>query len=163
MRKSSGYNGWIGPRWKLAPGKYIVSGQIKLENATGQTYLAAALFGPSPRKSDAELRRKLAVPAAFARKHNVPVLVGEFAVTRDSGPGDHQARATKQRIELFEEYGFHWIYWNYRETTGPDTMALLAQKPDGSDYPVNAPLLEVLMQGWSLNRLEQDGDMEGGK
>lgn len=163
VRKSSGYNGWIGPRWKLAPGKYVVSGQIKLENATGQTYLAAALFGPNPRKSDAELRRKLAVPVAFARKHNVPVLVGEFAVTRDSGPGDHQARATKQRIELFEEYGFHWIYWNYRETTGPDTMALQAQKPDGSDYPVNAPLLEVLMQGWSLNHLEQDGNMEGGK
>lgn len=148
---SIGYNGWIGPRWDIVPGKYLVSGQVRLENATGRTYLAAALFGPGSTKNDDELRRKLAVPVAFARKHRVPIWVGEFAVTRDSGSGDHQARATEQRIRLFEEYGFHWTYWNYRETTGPDTMALLAQKPDGGDHSVNAPLLKVLTEGWMRN------------
>lgn len=153
---STGYNGWIGPKWDIVPGTYILSGRIRLENATGRTYLAAALFGPGSTKNDDELRRKLAIPAAFARKHGVPVWVGEFAVTRDSGSGDHQARATEQRIRLFEEYGFHWTYWNYRETTGPDTMALLAQKPDGSDYPVNVPLLKVLTEGWMRNHSDRN-------
>lgn len=30
-------------------------------------------------------------------------------------------------------------------------MALLAQKPDGGDHSVNAPLLKVLTEGWMRN------------
>ena len=45
----------------------------------------------------------------------------------------------------------YWTYWNYRETTGPGTMALHAQKKDGSDYPINEPLLKVLKEGWKRN------------
>ncbi|MBS1372189.1 MAG: hypothetical protein HPZ91_19770, partial [Lentisphaeria bacterium] len=52
----------------------------------------------------------------------------------------------------FEENGINWTYWNYRETTGPDGMALVAQKRDGGgDFPVNAPLLKVLTDGWKRN------------
>ena len=50
-----------------------------------------------------------------------------------------------------EEAGFHWTYWNFRETTNPDSMALHAQKRDGGDYPINEPLLKVLKEGWRKN------------
>lgn len=50
-----------------------------------------------------------------------------------------------------EEAGFYWTYWNFRETTNPDSMALHAQKRDGGDYPINEPLLKVLKEGWRKN------------
>ena len=56
-------------------------------------------------------------------------------------------------IALFEKNGFSWTYWNFRETTGPDTMALQAEHRNGSDFPVNNPLLAVLQEGWSRNHL----------
>ena len=91
-------------------------------------------------------------PAEFARKYNVPVYVGEFAVERQVGPKGYQAKTTADRIAVFEELGFHWTYWNFRETTGPETMALHPHRRDGSDYPINEPLLKSLKDGWALNK-----------
>ena len=144
------YNSWIGPRWKVSPGgKYTVTGWIKLENATGDTYIGAAFFGPW-RPDLPELRKLLKPADHFSKKYNVPVFVGEFSMIRDSGPEGYQATAIADRIRAMEEIGFHWTYWNFHETTGPGTMALQAQKQDGSgDYPINEGLLEVLKKGWA--------------
>lgn len=142
------YNGFVGPHWKVDPGRrYKVTGWVKLDSATGDTFLAAAMFG-SKRISNEQLRERLKPAADFARRYNVPLWVGEFSMTRS----ERQPEEIRERIALFEEYGFSWSYWNFHETTGPTTMALQAQKRGGGDYPVNQPLLEVLKEGWSLNR-----------
>lgn len=148
---TNSYNSWASPHWKVDPGKqYKLSGWIKLENGTGSTYIGAALFA-AWRPDLQTLREELKPAVAFAEKYKVPVYVGEFSVTRDSGPEGYQAAAIADRIRAMEEAGFHWTYWNYRETTNPDSMALHAQKKDGGDYPINEPLLKVLKEGWKKN------------
>ena len=148
---TNSYNSWMSPRWKVEPGKtYKLSGWIKLEKGTGSTYIGASLFNLC-RPALEQLRDALKPVAAFAKKYNVPIFVGEFSITRDSGPEGYQATAIADRIRVMEEQNFHWTYWNYRETTGPGTMALHAQKKDGSDYPINEPLLKVLKEGWKRN------------
>lgn len=148
---TNSYNSWMSPRLKIEPGKtYKLSGWIKLEKGTGSTYIGASLFNLC-RPALEQLRDALKPVAAFAKKYNVPIFVGEFSITRDSGPEGYQATAIADRIRVMEEQNFHWTYWNYRETTGPGTMALHAQKKDGSDYPINEPLLKVLKEGWKRN------------
>ena len=133
---------------------YKVVGWMKLENATGNSFIAAALFGAGSTKiNTADLRGRIKPALDFAKKYNVPLWVGEFSAGRNSGPEGYQAASVAERIRLFEENGISWTYWNYRETTGPDGMALVAQKRDGNgDFPINAPLLKVLTDGWKLNR-----------
>lgn len=147
------YGGWIGPRLEVQPGHaYHLSGWIKLADATGSTYLSAAFYGMKNATVDKEdLRRRLAPAIAFAHRFNVPLWVGEFGAERDKGPAGLQASSIATRIALFEEYGFHWTYWNYRESAGPGGMSLQAQHGNGEDYPVNEPLLAVLRAGWRLN------------
>lgn len=149
------YNGWTSPRWRVWPGQtYHVTGWVKLENATGDSFLAAALFGVNSTAIDiADLRDRIAPAVEFGKKHNVPLWVGEFGAARNAGPEGYQLASVAARIALFEEYGMHWTYWNYRETTHPDSMALWAQKRDGSgDYPINEPLLDLLVKAWSRNK-----------
>ncbi len=145
------YNSWASPRWKAIPGKtYKLSGWIKLDKGTGSTYIGAALFGVW-QPDIAKLRTALKPAAAFAKKHNVPIFVGEFGMIRSSGPEGFQASAAADRIQALEETGFHWTYWNFHETTNPGTMALQAQKKNGENYPVNQPLLKVLKEAWKKN------------
>ncbi len=148
------YNGWVSPRFAVHPNQtYRIVGWMKLENATGDSFIAAALFGAGSTKiNTADLYDRIKPALEFARKYDVPLWVGEFSAARNCGPDGYQARSVAERIRLFEKNGIHWTYWNYRETTGPDGMALLAQKRDGGDFPVNRPLLVVLQEGWNLNR-----------
>ena len=148
------YAGWTSPRWRVWPGQtYHITGWIKLENATGGSFVAAALFGVNAAQIDtADIRRRLAPAVDFGKKYNVPLWVGEFAAARNAGPEGYQVNSVEARIALMEEFGISWTYWNYRETTGPDGMALQAQKRDGSgDYPINEPLLALLKEAWGLN------------
>lgn len=148
------YNGWVSPRFAVHPNQtYKVVGWMKLENATGSSFIAAALFGAGSTRIDtADLRSRIRPALDFAKKYNVPLWVGEFSAARNCGPEGYQAASVAERIKLFEENGISWTYWNYRETTGPDGMALVAQKRDGGgDFPVNAPLLKVLTDGWKRN------------
>lgn len=145
------FNGWIGPRVKL-PGRAVtwrLRGWMRLENATGDTYAAASVCG-TPVSTPESLRKALQPMVAFQRKHRVPLYVGEFAVEK-VGDGRQQAKDTAWRIRLFEEYGFSWTYWNFRETTAPNTMALHAMRKDGTDFPINDSLLRELKAGWSCN------------
>ncbi len=87
--------------------------------------------------------------ATFARKYHVPVWVGEFGCSASARPEGSQTRWVSDCISLFEELGFHWSYWNYRETTGPGSMAIHPQTRDGRDHPVNAGLLATLCARWA--------------
>lgn len=147
------YNGWISPRLPVKPGRtYHLSGWIKLDAATGATYMGAAFFGVKQTAVDKDdLRKRMAPAVAFARKFDVPLWVGEFGAERDKGPVGLQTNWVSAAISVFEENGFHWTYWNFKESTHPGSMALQAQKKNGEDYPVNEALLTVLREGWKRN------------
>ena len=98
-----------------------------------------------------ELLEKLN-PKEFRDKFNVPIYVGEFAIEVKVAGNEYQQQTIADRIQAFEELGYHWTYWNYRETTDPSTMALHPHKMNGEEYPVNATLLKALQTGWDLNQ-----------
>lgn len=147
------YNGWSGPQIALQAGKkYRLTAWVRLENATGNSYLTCAFLGPSSPVPDfAQLRNAMEPAVAFAQKYRVPVWVGEFGCGAVNPA--YQKAWVKTCISMFEEAGFDWTYWNYKETTGPRSMALEAERADSSNYPVNAPLLAALQSGWSKNNL----------
>lgn len=152
VRGTTEYHGWLGPEIPVQDGAELtVSGWIKLEKATGYTYLGICWMGLELMTKDT-IRQSLKKTAEFARKYNVPVFVGEFAVERQVGAEGYQAKTTADRIAVFEELGYHWTYWNFRETTDSNSMALHPHRRDGSDYPINEPLLKSLKDGWALNR-----------
>lgn len=83
VRGTESFNGWVGPRVRL-PGSattYRLRGWMRMENATGGSYAAAAVFG-IPVSTPEGLRAFLQPVVAFQKKHNVPMFVGEFAVER---------------------------------------------------------------------------------
>ena len=126
---------------------------MKLENATGRTYACAAVRGiASPNIDVKDLDRLISVAVGFGKRHNVPLWVGEFSAAKDSGPDGFQLNSVRERIRLFERYGIHWTYWNFREPTSPDGMGLhTMQRNHGGDNPINAPLLELLSDGFNGN------------
>lgn len=145
------YNGWCGPKFPMNPTDRIeVSGWIKLNQATGQTFIGLSFSGQKLMELP-EIRQSLKQSAAFQKRYHVPIYVGEFAVESQVAGRAYQERTTAERIQAFEELGYHWTYWNYRETTNPDTMALHPHKANGENYPVNAELLRALRSGWEKN------------
>jgi endoglucanase len=155
VARTDSYNGWVSQaRIRVWPGQtYHLKGWIKLSNATGRTYLSAAYWGIKSNTVDKEQMRHLLAPAvAFRRKYHVPVWVGEFGCEK-AVPTGLQSTWVSTCIELFEESGFNWSYWNYKEDSGPDGMALMPEHHDGSDYPVNDDLLAALQHGWAEGRL----------
>jgi hypothetical protein len=143
--------GWAGTHLRIQPGQsYTVSAWVKLDQATGDTYLGAMFFRVDT-QIDPELAQKKISPAVeFARKFKVPVWVGEFGC--DASNPDDQIRWVNAAMTLFEKEGFNWTYWNDKETSDPQGMGLQAEHRDGSDCPVNERLLEALRAGWVLNR-----------
>ena len=146
------YNGWIADLFKTYGQKqtYTIRGWMKLENATGRTYVCAAMRGiDSPEIDVGDLRRLLSMAVEFGKRHDVPLWVGEFSAAKNSGPDGYQINSVRERIRLFEEFGIHWTYWNYRESTHPDSMALHAMDKQGNDSPINEPLLDLLKDGFA--------------
>lgn len=82
------------------------------------------------------LRKALEPVAAFQKKHRVPILVGEFGVVRWA-PGAGQY--LNDCIELFEEYGWDWIYHAYREWPGWNSE-LSADRENPKPDPENVRL-----------------------
>jgi len=147
------YNGWSGPRLPVRSGRtYNLAVWVKLDGATGDTYASAAYFGIKSATADADaIRGGVAPAAAFAKKFNVPVWVGEFGCEGDEVPAGLQNSWVSKCIQVFEEDGFSWTYWNYKETTGPGSMALEPEKGDGTNYPIDQELLSALQTGWAKN------------
>jgi len=149
---TTGFNGWIGERVGIQAGQsYRISAWVKLDGATGDTYLGAPFFRIKTEIDPDAFQQKIVPAVAFAKKYNVPVWVGEFGC--DNANPDDQIRWVNASIGLFEPAGFSWTYWNDKETTNPQSsMGLQPERRDGSDYPVNARLLRALSAGWVLNR-----------
>jgi endoglucanase len=53
----------------------------------------------------------------FARRHNVPLWVGEFGAVYNGPPGEaaDRARAMDDQIDVFEELGLHWSTWTFKD------------------------------------------------
>ena len=67
----------------------------------------------------------------FARKHNVPLWIGEFGSVYN-GPGDDlqsRLRAIDDQISVFEELGVHWTTWNYKDV---GVMGLVTLDPQSA-------------------------------
>ena len=148
------YNGWEGAKiWTSGKERsFRIRGWMRLQNATGRTYAAASVRGLGDADIDPDdIARRIAPAADFARRHGVPVWVGEFSDIPDAADPGYQARATRERIRLFERLGFHWTFWNYREPHRPgiQTMAIQEQAADGSDLPINDSLLDALRDGFA--------------
>lgn len=150
--KTFNYQSWSSPQFDIrSRTSYTVSGWAKTENGTGDTYIAVAIFGRRPLSTE-QIRSTLEIPHRFSLRHNVPVYIGEFSMVGAVGP-ELQTSELNRRIAIFEEFGFSWAYWNYKETTGPLSMALQAiHRATGRDYPINQPLLDCLKKWWQLNR-----------
>jgi aryl-phospho-beta-D-glucosidase BglC (GH1 family) len=63
------------------------------------------------------LRESMSVVRTFQLKHRVPVYVGEFSCIRWA-PGESTRDYLRDCIELFEEYGWDWVYHSFREYHG---------------------------------------------
>lgn len=93
----------------------------KPDEVTHQGVGGQAIGEPYPgRKGDRdELRRFVEPLRAFARRHNVPVYVGEFSCVRWA-PGESAALWTRDVLELFEGEGWSWTFHTFRGWHGWD-------------------------------------------
>jgi hypothetical protein len=110
----------------------------------------AAGFGPGPYPGvirpnnpdavqgiywDMEQQRKAFLEhegTVFAKKHNVPLLVGEFGSVYN-GPAEEvpdRLRSMDDQIAVFEENGAHWTTWTYKDV---GVMGLVTLNPE-SEY-----------------------------
>jgi hypothetical protein len=67
----------------------------------------------------------------FARKHNVPLWIGEFG-SAYNGPKEEipdRLRALDDQIGVFEAFGAHWTIWTYKDVY---VMGLLQPASDSS-------------------------------
>ncbi|MFC5701881.1 glycoside hydrolase family 5 protein [Cohnella faecalis] len=79
--------------------------------------------------------------AQFARKHNVPLLVGEFgALYIHPEELESRNRALGDMIEAFEDFGAHWTVWTFKDI---GHMGLLQIDPSSEYARMIAPLLQV--------------------
>lgn len=84
---------------------------------------SAAGFGPGPYPSDAWNRQTqhrdflTSDGLQFARKHDVPLWVGEFGAVYN-GPDaevDDRLRALDDQLSVYESEGAHWTLWTYKD------------------------------------------------
>jgi aryl-phospho-beta-D-glucosidase BglC (GH1 family) len=148
---TSGYNGWKSGYVSVQPGETRhVSAWVKLDQATGQTYLTTAFFHNKGDIDRTSFQNRVSEAVNFSAKFGVPVWVGEFGC--DASDKDYQSAWVSTCISTFEDAGFSWTYWNDKETTDSQGMALQPENKDGSDRLVNDSLLNALQAGWAKNK-----------
>jgi endoglucanase len=108
----------------------------------------AAGFGPGP-YPNAEWNRERQVEVfidhegtRFARRHNVPLWVGEFGATYNGPPAEtpDRLRALDDQIGVFEEYGAHWTIWTYKDI---GVMGAVRVDPEAPYMRTIAPILRA--------------------
>jgi hypothetical protein len=150
IQGTTDYDGWKGQYVPVQPGQsYHVTAWVKLDQASGETYLAAAYFHNKTAIDRNDFQQKMAPAVDFASKYQVPVWVGEFGC--EASDKDYQSDWTSTCISLFEQAGFGWTYWNDKEAGDPVGMGLRPENKDGSDRKVNESLLATLRAGWAPN------------
>jgi aryl-phospho-beta-D-glucosidase BglC (GH1 family) len=108
---------------------------------------------PNAVTTKAWLSQKMEVVRAFARKHGVPIYVGEFSIVRWA-PGDSAKQYVSDVIDLLEAEGWNWSYHAFREYEGWDAEI----DPSLPRYVKNvrsstAPTIKVLVEkGFNKNQ-----------
>ena len=106
-------------------------------------------YGTTPDRdvSPQKLFRLLAIVDAFASKHNVPVLVGEFSIVKWAPQGSAK-RYISDSLYYFEAKGWSWMYHDFRGWPGWDAEidAKLTRRS------VDAPVIRILRAKMSKNK-----------
>lgn len=88
------------------------------------------------------LHKFLDAVAAFAAKHDVPILVGEFSCVRWA-PKQSALRYVSDSIEYFEAKGWSWIYNDFRAWSGWDSE-IASEERAATKRSADAPLMNLL-------------------
>lgn len=91
------------------------------------------------------LRRELQPVRDFQRAHGVHIVVSEFGCVRWA-PGDSRQRLLSDMIDLFEDYGWDWMYHAYGDWMGWDIT--LGGDPRNSARPSAPTPAEELLRSW---------------
>lgn len=92
------------------------------------------------------IRMRLAPVLYFQKKYNVPILVGEFSASAWA-PDAHEY--LRQCIEVFEEYGWDWVYHAFRESHWWDVE--LEGPMNNMKQVLNSLRKQVLLKSFSAN------------
>ena len=107
----------------------------------------------------AYIKEKLAPVLAFQKTYRVPILVGEFSASAWA-PGAHEY--LKLCIEVFEEYGWDWVYHAFRESHWWDVE--LEGAMDRMVPVSNSLRKQVLLKGFSANETQKTSSgSDGGR
>ncbi len=96
----------------------------------------------------AEMERALAKTAAFQRKHNVPIFIGEFSAPR--WVGEDGNRYVRDVIEVCEKHGWSWAYHSYREADCWDAEKSNTDRKDRKRKE-STPRLDILKSFFRRN------------
>ncbi|MBN8215622.1 MAG: cellulase family glycosylhydrolase [Spirochaetes bacterium] len=91
------------------------------------------------------VRRELQPARDFQIAYNVHMNVSEFSCVRWA-PGESRVRLLRDMIDLFEEYGWDWMYHGYPEFNG--WMPQLGSDPFDERRPLTPTATEELLKGW---------------
>jgi hypothetical protein len=107
-------------------------------------YEDAVVYAPSPEAEHGrrELYGYLEQVAAFAKRYDVPILVGEFSCVRWA-PQHGAERYVADSLEFFESHGWSWTYHEYRRWNGWDAE-MRPGTPEETERSTSAPVMTLL-------------------
>ncbi len=81
----------------------------------------------------------------FAKKHRVPLWVGEFGGVSNGQANERpcRVRAIEDQISLFEAHGAHWTIWTYKDA---GVMGVIELDPDSPYMRLTGPLRQLKIQ-----------------
>jgi len=81
--------------------------------------------------------------AAFAKRYDVPILVGEFSCVRWA-PQHSAERYIADSLDFFESHGWSWAYHEYRRWPGWDAE-MRPGTPEETERSIRAPVITILL------------------
>ncbi len=91
------------------------------------------------------LKRELQPVREFQKAYNVQIMVSEFSCIRWA-LGDSRRKLLADMIDIYEEYGWDWLYHAYPEW--PGWSPLLGNDPWNEQRPDTPTATEILLKGW---------------
>ena len=92
---------------------------------------------------------ELATTVAFSQRHQVPVFLDQWGVSR-SARLESQIRYVKDMVTLLQKHRLHWCYWQWRHRADRPyaVMTLVDGKPQVHQPVVDALALALTSYGW---------------